>query len=223
MDVIKMLKPIAEQNAIGVRDVFDDVVGLLYNRICADSLDYRSVYMSVSYDTDSLVSYERYGQSGAAALIKPAVQLVEIMKGTELFCDALTDIYGHLLSGERGQFMTPAKLASAAAAFMQPQESAAGRLECTEPTCGTGALVLAHLQSIYRAGGKQAVGHVHYRINDIDIRLARVAMLQIMFHSIHHECPLAEIMVFCGDTIKNYNSGRRIFRARINDVQNVIV
>lgn len=222
MDVIKMLKPIAEQNAIGVRDVFDDVVGLLYNRICADSLDYRSVYMSTSYDHDSLVTYGHYRQH-SQDLIQPTLALVELMKAAEPFEDVITDIYGALLRGDQGQFMTPSSLGQSVAAFISPQEPVTCRIDCTEPTCGTGSLVLGHLQSIYKAGGCKAIGHVHYRINDIDIRLARIAMVQVMFNSIHYECPLAELMVFCSDTIKNYNSGRRIFRARINDVQNVIV
>ncbi len=72
---------------------------------------------------------------------------------------------------------------------------------------------MGDLRQTYEVGGKDAVSHVDYSINDLDQRLVRIATVQVMYHTIRHEAPLKRLVARNADLIKNYDSSPPFFVA----------
>lgn len=212
-DFIKEDDALARQLGIGRRYLFDTVIDLSCAYICMKMKDLRHLYEEVGFDP-ILVRHPKLNTNGdlgnektATRLIAHKLRFVEMMKSAEPFEDVITPIYAEaFLSGVAGQFMSPSSLGVLLQQLvMTPKRSDKSDDPYTmaDQCVGTGALTLGSLRSIYEQEGKVGVSRVKLWINDIDLRLVKIAMFQIMFHSIQHCAPLGGLMVENKDIIQN--------------------
>ena len=212
-DFIKENDALAQQLGIGWRDLFDTVIDLSCAYICMKMKDLRHLYEDVVFDP-ILVRRPKLNTIGdlgdentATMLIAHKIRFVEMMKSSEPFEDVITPIYAEaFLSGVAGQFMSPLSLGVLLQQLvMTPQRSgkADDPYTLADQCVGTGALSLGSLRSIYEQEGKVGVSRVKLWINDIDLRLVKIAMFQILFHSIQHCAPLGGLVVENKDIIRH--------------------
>ncbi len=210
-DLLKNTNVFADHCGFPARRVFDDVFALLYNYICTDKQEYKMLYPDVSYDPNTVQAVEGYRDVDREELVMLLLMLREELDDAAPFEDVVTDKYGALLQGDLGQFMTPTAVSNAVSGFLGANGERGNKR--AEPTCGTGALVMGDLRQTYEVGGKDAVSHVEYSINDLDQRLVRIATVQVMYHSIRHEVPLKRLVAHNADLIRNHNSSLPFFVA----------
>ncbi|MFQ6238228.1 hypothetical protein [Sinorhizobium meliloti] len=210
-DLVKNINVFADHCGFPARRIFDDLFTLLFSHICTGKKEYQHLYPAVSYDPRTVQPLEGYRDADRDELMQLLVMLTAELDNAAPFEDVVTDKYGTLLQGDLGQFMTPTALSNAVRGFLEfTRESGNKR---AEPTCGTGALVMGDLRQTYAVGGKDAVSHVDYSINDLDQRLVRIATVQVMYHSIRHEAPLKRLVAHNADLIRNYDSSPPFFAA----------
>ncbi len=210
-DLLKEVRSFADHSGLPATRIFDDLFALLYNYICTGSQEYKQLYPSVTYAPETVQSVEGYGDADLDQLMRLLLMLREELEQAAPFEDVVTDKYGALLHGDLGQFMTPTALASSVGEFLSATGAKGNKR--AEPTCGTGALVMGDLRQCYAAEGKDGVSHVDYSINDLDLRLVRIATVQVMYHSVRHEAPLKRLVAYNADLIRDYDSSAPFFAA----------
>lgn len=212
-DFIRENDAVAQQLGIGRRDLFDTVIDLSCAYICMKMKDLRHLYEDNVFDPILLrrpklnTNGDLGNEKTATMLITHKLRFVEMMKSAEPFEDVITPIYAEaFLSGVAGQFMSPSSLGVLLQQLvMTPQQSdkLSDPYTLADQCVGTGALALGSLRSIYEQEGKVGVSRVNLWINDIDLRLVKIALFQIMFHSIQHGAPLGGLMVETKDIIRH--------------------
>lgn len=203
-NLLKNTNAFADHCGLPARHIFDDLFTLLYSHICAGKKEYQHLYPAVSFDARKVQPLDGYRDADRDELMRLLVMLIAELDNAVPFEDVVTDKYGTLLQGDSGQFMTPTPLSNAVSEFLGSARE--GGNKRAEPSCGTGALVMGDLRHTYAVGGKDAVSHVDYSINDLDQRLVRIATVQVMYHSIRHEAPLKRLVVHNADLIRNYDT-----------------
>ncbi|MCY1315018.1 hypothetical protein D9M69_02480 [compost metagenome] len=210
-DLIKQMRAFADHCGCPARRVFDDLFALLYNYICTGKQEYNKLYPAVFYDPQTVQAVEGYREEERDQLMELLLVLRAELDDAAPFEDVVSDKYGALLPGDLGQFMTPTAVSTAVSRFLGAAEPSATKR--TEPTCGTGALVMGDLRNSYAVAGRDGISRIDYAINDLDPRLVRIATVQVMYHSIRHEAPLKRLTAYNADLIKNYDSTSPFFVA----------
>lgn len=134
--------------------------------------------------------------------------LHENMKAAKPFADVISQFYELEFIDPRnklGQFMTPDCVGDLMSRMLF-SEPTSDSVSFNDPTCGTGSLILSSLRELYNEHGKQSLATKELHINDIDSRVLRIALYQILFHSFHHNAPLKAIEIKRSDIIRDYGS-----------------
>lgn len=206
-NTIKAINHFAERADCTPREAFDEVVNYMLAYTMANPEGYAHLYLKPAFDPTFIGDVDPRGQ--LEAFIAAMLAVTASMNEAEPFEDVLTDYYGSLLGAVRGQFMTPAELARSVALLLG-DDNLNGKI--AEPTCGTGSLILGHLGRVFREEGRAGIGRMELILNDIDKRLLCIAVLQVLFHTIKNEAPVATLTAWCADLIKEYNTARPVLR-----------
>ncbi|MGV2114237.1 N-6 DNA methylase [Agrobacterium salinitolerans] len=198
---IKAIEKAADLIGISQREVFDNIVTSMLSHTFTNPDGYSHLYLRPRFDAALTGEINIHGNVEAfgAALLAVLASL----NAAAPFEDVITDFYGSLLVGEKGQFMTPGSLGLALSAFLGDPASA---IRVAEPTCGTGSLVLGHMRRVFEKDGAVGLRSVELMLNDLDLRLLRIAVMQVMFHTIKNEAPVASIKAWRADLIKEYEA-----------------
>lgn len=200
MDAIKSIKEVAELISATPREVFDNVVTLMLSYTLINPSGYDHLYLKPKFKagllgTVPVETTEAYEVAYLAVL--------SAMNDAAPFEDAITDYYGQLLRGDKGQFMTPGDLGYKITGFLDGDISSG---IAAEPTCGTGSLALGHLRRAFESDGAKGVQAIDLILNDLDIRLLRIAIFQVMYHTIKNDAPVSSIRAWHADLIQDYDS-----------------
>ena len=200
-DAIKAIERAADQAGVSAREVFDNIVISMLSHTFTNPDGYSHLYVRPRVDAALVGQIDFKGDIGAFGAA--AIAVLASMNAAAPFEDVVTDYYGSLLVGEKGQFMTPASMGMALSALLGDREPGA---RVAEPTCGTGSLALGHLRRLFEKDGAAGLRPVELMMNDLDLRLLRIAVMQVMFHTIKNEAPMASIKAWRADLIKEYEA-----------------
>lgn len=131
------------------------------------------------------------------------------MKAAEPFSDVISQFYEIEfinLKNNLEQFMTPDCVSGLMTKLLFSDQDT-DTASFYEPTCGTGSLILSSLREMYHEHGKHSLESKELQINDIDPRVLRIALYQIVFHTFHHNAPLKAIQITCSNVIRHANPG----------------
>ncbi len=210
----------AQKLGVGCRELFDAIISISCSFIALKAPDLMYLYEEVAYEPHMVERPQLRYQPDItppeylAEMVALKLRLIETMKAGFPFEDRLTAIYSEFLSGTAGQFMSPDYIGRLLRQLVDAEPRAGRPWTVTEPTCGTGALALGYLADVYEREGKAGIGRIHLSINDIDLRLVKVALFQIAFHSIHHKVPLGLLYVERKNLMTEYNEQKPILICR---------
>ncbi|MCH6206312.1 hypothetical protein L3V16_21035 [Brucella ciceri] len=216
-DFAKEIERAAQEMGIGRRELFDSVVSFACTYMCMYAKKLSHLYSDIRFTRRMvwesevkrvIVNADDYVQKTSDLFM----MLTQVMKAGEPFEDRLTAVYSEFLSGVAGQFMSPDNLGQMLMRIMacdDPMDDSRLRT-VSEPTCGTGALALGLLQDVYQTKGKAGIAQIDLHLNDIDIRLIKIAMFQVMFHTIEHRVPLGRLVIECKNLITEYQDNDRV-------------
>lgn len=210
----------AQKLGVGRRELFDAIISISCSFIALKAHDLKHLYEEVAYEPHMVerpqLRYQPDISPSAylAELVVLKLKLIEVMKAGFPFEDRLTAVYSEFLSGTAGQFMSPAYVGRLLQQLVEGEPREGRPWTVTEPTCGTGALSLGYLADVHEREGKLGIARIHLSINDIDLRLAKVALFQIAFHSIQHKAPLGLLYVERKNLMTEYHEQKPIFVCR---------
>lgn len=198
---VKAIRTAADLNGVKERDVFDNIVVMLLTHTLMNSEGYFHLYLKPKFEP-SILDFAG-GVQKLEGYQEAMNEVLASLNGAAAFEDVVTDYYGKMLGRERGQHMTPPELVARMMGLLGDKASAN---RVAEPTCGTGSIAMGYLRACYDKEGAAGLKATELLLNDIDLRLLRIAILQVMFHTIRHEAPVASIRAFRADLIKEYNA-----------------
>lgn len=203
----KALSETARQLNMREKEVFDEIIKLSVFSIFAHFDKPMNAQYDLVHVDPSFIGFD-FNMPAPQLLALAELQslLYKEMKAAEPFADVVSHFYEVEFINPKnklGQFMTPQSLADGLAKFMF-SEQIVDQAVFGDPTCGTGSLILSSLREIYNTHGKCALADKTLMINDIDPVLLRIALVQILFHSFHHNAPLKFISIKCSDIIRDY-------------------
>lgn len=204
-EAIQSIKRAADQSETTVREMFDNVVLSMLSYTLTNPDGYSHLYLSPRFKATLIGSVDVKGAIEAFGAATLAV--LESLNAAAPFEDVITDYYGSLLVGQRGQYMTPSDLSEAVSKYLG-DGGESDRI--ADPTCGTGSLILGQLRQRYEIQGAVGLQSVEIVLNDIDMRLLRIAVLQVMFHTIKHEAPVASVKAWQADLIREYEAPNKL-------------
>lgn len=200
----------------GVKEVLDDLVQLTFNMLPPMLLGNYAGRGSVWFDSQLVVELEDYrGHPEAwAELGDLGSDYLALVASAVPFTDLLSDLYGESIAQRqavaKGQHMTPADMADRSAPFANGADDHGPR-RLGDPTCGSGALLLAELRNRFNRHGKAGVANTFVLANDIDPAMVKLTTVQIASSSWVHKVPLGCRMVHRADLIKAYHAaGTRV-------------
>lgn len=201
---------LSRELGVGRRNLFDLMIDLSCAYICLKLKDLGHMYEEVSF-SPSLVRQPKLNTNDrlddeklATKLVAHKLKFIEMMKSAAPFEDVITPIYAEaFLSGVAGQFMSPSSLGVLLQKLIMQPDEMGDPYTLADQCVGTGALCLGYLQSIYEREGKEGIGRIKLSINDIDLRVVKIALFQVMFHTIQHNAPIGSLMVETKDLIRN--------------------
>lgn len=225
----KEIELASQRLGMGRRELFDSVISFGCSYVCLNPDKLTHLYQDMRYSTQMVckpdvelvaVTDDDYVQ----LLSYLMMALTQVMKNGDPFEDLLTAIYSEYLQGDAGQFMSPAYFGKAIMQFISDEQAfQSGMRSTSEPTCGTGTLALGMLQEVYEKDGRVGIANVDLHLNDLDIRLVKVAMFQVMYHSIERNIPLGRIVVECKNLITEYYDDHTIFSCqKASDIEREI-
>lgn len=180
--------------AMSRRQVLDDLAQLTLNTV---SVMTQGV---VWFHPDMLMSLERYQRHPEAwQCLQDAVTCyLDTVKQHDPFTDILGPLYDTELGKEHGQFMTPPNLSDSAMRFLGGPSHGD---TIADPTCGTGALLLAQLRQRH---------DVHVIGNDLNLGVLKVAACDLVVGSLTHQRPFQSLKLYCSDIIKEYTKTNKL-------------
>ncbi len=200
----------------GVKEVLDDLVQVTFNMLPPMLTLSYAVGGSVWFNRQLVVELEEYrGHPEAwAELADLGSSYLALVASAVPFADLLSDFYGESIAQQqaaaRGQHMTPADMADLLAPFANGADDHGPR-RLGDPTCGSGALLLAELRNRFTRHGKAGVANTFVLANDIDPAMVKLATVQIALSSWVHKVPLGGLMVHRADLIRDYHAaGTRV-------------
>ena len=143
-----------------------------------------------------------------ALLQEIVMDYMQAIRDAEPFSDVIGGMYDEYLGKRLGQFLTPTDVAQACAAIcMATMPPLTEPINIGDPCgCGAGSLVLAQLEAIYQAQGKDALKLVNVMVTDIDANMIRMATVQIVLSAMFHRIPLGSFAAFCCNVITEYEN-----------------
>ncbi|SDG94770.1 N-6 DNA Methylase [Paraburkholderia phenazinium] len=200
----------------GVKEVLDDLVQVTFNLLPPILLVNYAAGGSVWFDSQLVVELEDYrGHPEAwAELGDLGSDYLALVASAVPFADLLSDLYGGSIAKQqaaaKAQHMTPADMADLLAPFANGADDHGPR-RLGDPTCGSGALLLAELRNRLNRHGKAGVANTFVVANDIDPAMVKLATLQITMSSLLHKVPLGCLRMHRADLIKDYHTdGTRV-------------
>ncbi|HDR8943133.1 TPA: SAM-dependent DNA methyltransferase [Burkholderia vietnamiensis] len=196
----------------GVKEVIDDLVQITFNLLSQVLPVIYTFDGSVRFDSRLVVELEDYRDHPAAwaELAELGSEYMWLVATAVPFADLLTDLYGVSIAKEqiqtKGQYMTSPPVADTAVHDLDGTKEEDRPLRVGDPTCGSGALLLAVLRDRFTTLGKDGVAKTSVFGNDIDPAMVKLATVQIGLSSYVHNVPLGCLMMHCADVIKDYNS-----------------
>lgn len=145
--------------------------------VMASSAIYNGIYHDASVEEEYMRAVSRYSKEEANEIAKLLALTTEALE-IEVH-DFLGGIFHEMeLHNEaKGQFFTPYHVCRMMAAMQDATPPNPGRLmRVSEPSCGSGAMVLAFHERYLEAGG--APERVFYELRDLDDRAFRMAYIQ---------------------------------------------
>lgn len=204
----KALSETARQLNMREKEVFDEIIKLSVFSIFAHfDKPMNAQYDLIHADLNFIGFDFQMSTPKLLALAELQSLLHKEMKAAEPFSDIISQFYELEFIDPRnklGQFMTPDCVGDLMSKLLFSDQSE--NTSFNDPTCGTGSLVLSSLREIYNVHGKHALADKTLMINDIDPRVLRIALYQILFHSFHHNAPLKAIEIRRSDIIRDYGS-----------------
>lgn len=189
----KTLSDTARQLNIQKKEVFDELIKLSVFSIFTHFDKPMNAQYDLMHADNSFIGFDfQMPAPKLLALAELQSLLHKEMKAAEPFSDIISQFYELEFIDPRnrlGQFMTPDCVGDLMSKllFSEPDKET-GSLN--DPTCGTGSLILSSLRELYNEHGNQSLATKELHINDIDARVLRIAVYQILFHSFHHNAPL---------------------------------
>ncbi|VBG63394.1 hypothetical protein [Burkholderia pseudomallei] len=206
----------------GVKAVLDDIVQLQFNVLATTTPMFCALTGGGAWFNDTyLIALDEYRDHPQvwAELLAVSQMYMDLVRTAAAFTDLLSDVYGAAIPTSQAkamaQHLTPVGLADGVTGFAErltgegnrPFNPNEGRL-VLDPTCGTGALLLAQLRQALKANGKAGVARMYVLGNDIDPAMMKATVVQIVLSSTMHGVPLGGLLVHCADLIRDYHDAK---------------
>ncbi|MCA8448908.1 N-6 DNA methylase [Burkholderia vietnamiensis] len=213
----KRIERFAQRNPIrsSAKAIIDDLVQLQFNTLSsALPLAYAGTGVAW-FDDRHLIALNEYRDhpEAWAELVALSVEYQKLVAASAPFTDLLSDFYGASIAQQqaaaKGQHMTPADMADLLAPFASGADDHGPR-RLGDPTCGSGALLLAELRNRFLRHGKAGVANMFVLGNDIDPALVKLATVQIALSSWVHKVPLGGLMVHHANLITEYTRDKTL-------------
>ncbi|WP_063909283.1 N-6 DNA methylase [Burkholderia vietnamiensis] len=211
----KRIERFAQRNPIrsSAKAIVDDIVQLQFNTLSsALPLAYAGTGVAW-FDDRHLIALNEYRDhpEAWAELVALSVEYQNLVAASAPFTDLLSDFYSTLIAPEQAkaqaQYMTPTYLADMVMRFTLSKSLPlrAGEPNMAgDPTCGSGALLLAHLRHRFETFGKATLACTYVVGNDRDPAMMKLATVQIALSSLAHGLPLGGLMLYRADLITEY-------------------
>lgn len=205
----------AQRNPIrsSAKAIVDDIVQLQFNTLASVlPLTYAATGVTW-FDDRHLIALNEYRAHPEAwsELVALSVEHQNLVAASAPFTDLLSDFYGTLIAPKqaraKAQHMTPTHLADMVMRFTLSKSlplRAGEPSRIGDPTCGSGALLLAHLRHRLETFGKDALACTYVLGNDIDPAMMKLATVQIGTSCLVHGLPLGGLMIYNADLITGY-------------------
>ena len=146
--------------------------------------------------------------------IKAAIEAyAEAVVTGEPFEDLLGPVYMDMASNGKksglGQFFSPWPIASFMAQIVahdDPSQPEDRLLTACDPCSGSGVMMLALCNQIFRTGGASALRRWSVTCCDLDSICAQMSAVQLMANCILHQVELGEIIVLRGNSLKPWEA-----------------
>lgn len=206
----------AQRNPIrsSAKSIVDDIVQLQFNTLSSVlPITYAATGVTW-FDDRHLIALNEYRdhREAWAELVALGVEYQNLVAASAPFTDLLSDFYGTSIAPEqaraKAQHMTPTHLADLVMRFTLSKSEPLRVGEPSrigDPTCGSGALLLAHLHHRLETFGKDALACTYVLGNDIDPAMVKLATVQIGTSCLVHRLPLGGLMVHRANLIGEYN------------------
>jgi hypothetical protein len=201
----------AQSNPIrsSAKAIVDDIVQLQFNTL-SSALPLAYAVTGVAwFDDRHLIALDEYRDhpKAWAELVALAVEYQGLLAASAPFTDLLSDFYGTLIAPEqakaKAQHMTPADMADLLAPFANGADDRGPR-RLGDPTCGSGALLLAELRNRFLRHGKAGVGNTFVLGNDLDPAMVKLATVQIGTSCLVHGLALGGLVIYHANLISEY-------------------
>ncbi len=205
-ELFRQIEEVSQRSSVSRAIAFEDFL-----QCCVSALGHPLM------EDEYLATIEKHkegptGKRGVDVLAKAFADLIRLTEASD--ADLLGDCYqGSITYGERGQFLTPAPLASLMATMSLPAEDTGleGRRSISDPACGSGRMLLA-------AAAIQP--NWHFVGCDIDRRCVQMACINMSLRNHYSH-------IVWGNSLSNetkliYETGRvQVWRNAIRKVQRV--
>ncbi|MBN8884434.1 MAG: hypothetical protein J0I77_01830 [Rudaea sp.] len=133
--------------------------------------------------------------------VEAASAYLDAVVRAEPFADILGDMHQHSIgSRQLAQFFTPPNLATGAARFLDRATPMRPTLyEVLDPSCGAGALLLAHIRRRLQVEGSAGVWGMVLQGNDLDPLCSLMTATQIFANEIAHGVVVGVVYISVGD------------------------
>jgi hypothetical protein len=204
----------AQRNPIrsGAKAIVDDLVQLQFNCLAHVLPVNHPFDGAVWFDDRYLIALDEYRDhpKAWADLVALGVEYQNLVAASVPFADLLSDFYGASIAPKsakaQAQFMTPTYVADVVTRFALDKSAPVGAEpdQIADPTCGAGALLLAHLRHRFVTHGKAGMACTYVLANDIDPAMMRLATVQIGTSCLAHQVPLGGLMMYRANLIADY-------------------
>ncbi|HDR9280152.1 TPA: N-6 DNA methylase [Burkholderia vietnamiensis] len=193
--------------------IIDDLVQLQFNTLSsALPLAYAGTGVAW-FDDRHLIALNEYRDhpEAWAELVALSVEYQKLVAASAPFTDLLSDFYGASIAQQqaaaKGQHMTPTSLGDMVMQFTLSKSlplRAGEPNTAGDPTCGSGAMLLAHLRHRFETFGDAMVACTYVIGNDFDPAMVKLATVQIGTSCLVHGLPLGGLMIYNADLITGY-------------------